>query len=646
MVAQRSGTRQEYNILSIINQFTPTDYRTTTNPRSRYMMACPLPGHDDRQHQDRGGSFSVNEEESLFICFGCGARGNAYQLYAILSGDGQVDRTHASKRTGGNLPVPPPAPKPVRKPLQGVTIATLAEEKGIDPDYLFEDLSWRDTTYFGKPAISIPYPDENNGDSQVRYRVGLNEGDKFRWDTGATPRLYGLWGLPQIKERNSVILVEGETDYATLDYHGFSVLGVPGAQNYKTDWNHLLDGVENIYAWQEPDVAGAKMVARLQEQFPHMKVLVPPPGIKDPCEMATQAGGGFSKMLEDMMDEAQPLPPPHRDQEIRGYFITLDEMKWNNLGFVITDFLDRKKDVLVEYLRRGNAKDQSLATNIRNCYANYIFKKCLNTGDIMAFRCKCGDTNCFICNGWLLQQFLDSKEELLKAGMENPAIYRIKLGSQRVHTDPIALQNDIAEIYKNIRQMLTRLTDSHGNTLPVAKDHLYGIRAHFKADIGQFEIVLMADYDSGNVELLQRHFQRQTGVESVVEERRAHGIRHATELFSSLMAIKVDWDTPDTYMAWKAGTKGMKLVQGKGRFFKIAGGGKGAKLTPAEIARRVECRICGSCVPERLYGVHPINSTRVREVTSPYTGQIYLEPVQYVSELYGEEPAEGYLKKG
>jgi hypothetical protein len=539
---------------------------------------------------------------------------------------------------------PAPSRKAVRQLPQGVTIAQLAEDRQLEPDFLFEDLAWRDTTYLGKPAISIPYADENNGDNQIRYRVGLNEGDKFRWERGATPRLYGLWNLGRIKERNSVILVEGETDYATLDYHGFPVLGIPGAQNYKSDWTQLLQGIENIYAWQEPDTAGAKMIARLHAQFPHLKVLVPPPGIKDPCDMALQAGAGFSKMMDDMLDDAEPPAPPHRDQEIRTYFITSEEMKWNNLGFVITDFLGRKKDSLVAYLSQGSPKEQTLATQIRNCYINYFFKKCLNTGDIMAFRCKCGDTNCFICNAWLLKGFLDSKDEVLKV-MKNPTLYRIKLGSQRLHTDPVALQNDLAEIYRNIRQMLTRLTDSHGDTLPVAKDHLYGIRAQFRADIGQFEIVLMADYDRKNLELLQNHFRRQTGVETVVEERRAHGIQHAKEIFSSLMAIKVDWDTPDTYMAWKAGTKGMKMVQGKGRFYKISGGAKGAKMTPEEIANRIDCRVCGSCVPERLYGYHPVVSTRVREVTSPHTGQVYLEPVEYVAEVYGEEPAEGYLKR-
>ena len=645
MVAQRSNARQQYNILDIISQFAPRDYQTTSNPRSRYKMACPLPSHNDRQHHDHSGSFSVNAEGSLFMCFGCGEQGNAYQLYYLMSGDGAGIRTHARKRTGnGQAPSPAPARKPVRKPLQGVTIAQLAEGKDLNPDFLFEDLSWRDTVYLDKPAISIPYPDENNADTQVRYRVGLDEGDRFRWQKGATPRLYGLWNLSSIKERNTVILVEGETDYAALDYHGFPVLGIPGAQNYKSDWNHLLRDIENIYAWQEPDDAGAKMIKVLHEQFPQLLVLVPPPGIKDPCDMALQAGAGFSDMLHDMLDTAQPPPPPHSDKEIGTYFITSDEMKWNNFGFVLTDFQDRKKDSLVSYLAQGGEQEKMAASRINNCWSTYYFKKCQNTGEIMAFRTRCADTNCWPCSNWLLASFLDSKEEVLKEGMENPTLYRIKLFSQRLPTDPVAMQNAIAVIYKNIRKMLSRLTDSHGKTNPVAKDHLYGIRGHIAGDVGQFEIVLLADYHSENVALLESHFRRQTGVNSVVEERHCHGINHAKELFSSLMAVRLDWDTPETYMAWKAGTKGTKLIQGKGRFYKVSGGAKGAKKTPEEIARQVECRICGFCIPETIYGYHPVASTPVRQVTSPLTGQVYLEPVNYVAEVYGGEAAEGYIK--
>jgi len=97
--------------------------------------------------------------------------------------------------------------------LQGTTIAQLAEAKHLNPDYLYEELGWRDVKYFGTSAISIPYASETNNDVQVRFRVGLDEGDRFRWDRGANPRMYGLWNLEVIKAQNYVILVEGETDY-------------------------------------------------------------------------------------------------------------------------------------------------------------------------------------------------------------------------------------------------------------------------------------------------------------------------------------------------------------------------------------------------------------------------------------------------
>ena len=48
--------------------------------RGRYSMQCPLPNHADRQHPDYSGSFSVDVDERVCICFGCGWSGNAWQL--------------------------------------------------------------------------------------------------------------------------------------------------------------------------------------------------------------------------------------------------------------------------------------------------------------------------------------------------------------------------------------------------------------------------------------------------------------------------------------------------------------------------------------------------------------------------------------
>ena len=73
----------DYNILDVIQEYAPRSYKQTSNPRSKYLMQCPL--DDDRQRHDSSGSFSINADGSLFLCFGCGAKGNAFQLRQILS---------------------------------------------------------------------------------------------------------------------------------------------------------------------------------------------------------------------------------------------------------------------------------------------------------------------------------------------------------------------------------------------------------------------------------------------------------------------------------------------------------------------------------------------------------------------------------
>jgi len=652
------GTHRQttYNILDVIEELAPREHKETSNPRSRYLMQCPLPTHDDRLRHDRSGSFSINAEASLFLCFGCGAKGNAFQLRQILGGEGNfltaLNRGHRTASTAQRSVTPKPArPRPTRPSLQGVSIAQLAEAKGLDPDYLYEELAWRDTPYFGTPAVSIPYPDQNNENVQTRYRVGLDKGDRFRWEKGATPRLYGLWNLPQIKERNFVILVEGETDFATLDFHGFPVLAGPGAQNFKAEWVQHFQGINRVYAWCEPDEGGSLFIRRLSESIPNLLVITPPEGIKDANELASQAGGGFTGMVDELIEEATPPPAPFREHEIRTSFITNPEMIGNNFGFVLDNFLGRQKNTLVEALRQGHVmgRDTASADRIARCFDNYIFKKCLNTGEVMASRYKCGDPNCHFCALWLLKEFLDSKDSVLRANMENPSIYRIYLFSQRLHEDFTAKTNDFAAIYKQIRQMLTRLTDTYGSRYKIAKDHLYGIRTRIVGDVAHFEVILMAEHQPqvDAIGLLETHFRRQTGVESVITEVRCHGLQHAKEIFTALMAVRADWDSASNYLCWRSGTKGAKMIQGKGIFYRVSGGSKGRKRTYEELLRRAgtECRICGNCTPVDLYGIHPVVTTRVREVTSPYTGSVYLEPVDYVAELYNEEPVAGEARR-
>ena len=182
-------------ILDILGRFAPRPYRI--NPRStrnHYSMACPLPGHErDQQHLDHSGSFSVDETEQLFFCFGCRGSGNAHQLRRILSGPS----TYAPARPVTDAPSRAATlTQKQRVPLQGATIDQVASVKGLSADYLRNGLGWRDSDWYGTSAIEIPYRDIHGKEVQVRYRVGIDSDDRFRWAKGSKPMLYGLeqWG--------------------------------------------------------------------------------------------------------------------------------------------------------------------------------------------------------------------------------------------------------------------------------------------------------------------------------------------------------------------------------------------------------------------------------------------------------------------
>lgn len=278
-----SSLTADLRILDIIEQYAPRERKTNRNPKNRYSMRCPLPGHEsDQEHRDHSGSFSVDETQQVFHCFGCDGQGNALQLYRILAGeepDYQSPQPPSQPRLG-------PQTQAQRDSFQGVTIAQLAGNKGLDPSYLRNSLGWRNSKYRGAtPAIKIPYYDENKQNPQIRYRVGLDQGDRFRWQSGAKPGPYGLWFLPSIREMGFCILVEGETDFAALSYNDYPALGVPGARIWTHKWASYLQSLNAIYVWQEPGRAGQEFVKRLAESFFHIKVIQPPLGIKDPTEV-------------------------------------------------------------------------------------------------------------------------------------------------------------------------------------------------------------------------------------------------------------------------------------------------------------------------------------------------------------------------
>ena len=81
----------------------------------------------------------------------------------------QSENTHANGRNGyagGDA-----------RPEHGCTLEGYSEVKKLPEDFL-RGLGLRDVTYLEKPAIRIPYPDEEGQEVAVRFRVSLDGTEK------------------------------------------------------------------------------------------------------------------------------------------------------------------------------------------------------------------------------------------------------------------------------------------------------------------------------------------------------------------------------------------------------------------------------------------------------------------------------------
>src|SRR5215212_7013787 len=234
------------------------------------MSFCPA--HDDRNSPSL--SLKAEDGKLLLNCFaGCRPEDIVSKI-----GLGMKD---LFSEGGGGIFIPPNTPARLHaqgeKPhangqneranldaraKQGCTLEGYSEEKKLPIDFL-RGLGLRDVTYLDKPAVRIPYPDEEGQESAVRFRVSMEGREKFRWRSGDKPPLYGLGLLEEARKAGFVVLVEGESDCHTLWHYEIPALGIPGVNNWRDGWATHLDGVERIYAIIEPDHGGDTLREKL-----------------------------------------------------------------------------------------------------------------------------------------------------------------------------------------------------------------------------------------------------------------------------------------------------------------------------------------------------------------------------------------------
>jgi hypothetical protein len=279
------------------------------------MSFCPA--HDDRNNP----SLSLKAENGrlLLHCFaGCHPED-------IVSEIG-LEMKNLFIEGGGGSPIPPDTPARLHatsenphanahngrasgdaRPEHGCTLNDYSEEKKLPEDFL-RGLGLRDVIYLEKPAMHIPYPDEEGQEIAVRFRISLDDTEKFRWRRGDKPTLYGLRLLEEARKAGYIVLVEGESDCHTLWYHEIPALGIPGATNWRDGWASYLDGIERIYAVIEPDQGGQTLREKLTacEAMRERLQLVELGKHKDPSVLYLADLEKFIERFEIALDGAKP----------------------------------------------------------------------------------------------------------------------------------------------------------------------------------------------------------------------------------------------------------------------------------------------------------------------------------------------------
>jgi hypothetical protein len=218
---------------------------------------CFCPAHDDRSTPSL--SLKAENRKLLLHCFaGCQPEDivskvglGMQELFAEGGGGSSIPpnttaRLHAQSENPHSNGQNGCASGDARSE-HGCTLEDYSKEKLLPEEFL-RGLGLRDVTYHDKPAVRIPYPDEEGQECAVRFRVSLDGTEKFRWRSGDKPSPYGLRLLEETHRVGYVVLVEGESDCHSLWFYEIPALGIPGASNWRNGWATHLDGIEKIYA--------------------------------------------------------------------------------------------------------------------------------------------------------------------------------------------------------------------------------------------------------------------------------------------------------------------------------------------------------------------------------------------------------------
>jgi len=246
-----------------------------------YIARCPA-------HEDKNPSLSLTERDGkiLLHCFaGCPPEAIVSALGLEMK-DLFIDGKEGEKMRG-------------QSDEKGLTLEEYSEAKKLPVEFL-RSLGIREMKdENGKSYLAIPYhPDKEAREESViwRYRFSLEGENKFGWQRGAKPRLYGTW-RKENKESENIILVEGESDAQTLWFCGVPALGVPGVNCWKESWGKYLKG-KNVLVWEEPGAEGILTQKLVNSPAKRIYIIRPEDGIKDASDLFLACDGDKETFLQ------------------------------------------------------------------------------------------------------------------------------------------------------------------------------------------------------------------------------------------------------------------------------------------------------------------------------------------------------------
>ena len=128
--------------------------------------------------------------------------------------------------------------------------------------------------YVGKLAIPYLTP---TGVIDIRFRsLNSDGGPKYMSRPGATTHIYNINALSN--DSDVLAICEGELDTVVATQAGFSAVGLPGANNWKSFYNRVLADWAKVVLLCDGDNAGREMAKHLSRELDNVFPVFMPEG--------------------------------------------------------------------------------------------------------------------------------------------------------------------------------------------------------------------------------------------------------------------------------------------------------------------------------------------------------------------------------